>query len=57
MLALVMDGAISGDGYFVGTPQVDSAARMLTVPDLDFFDVATANAPRSGWRGSRRGIW
>ena len=43
VLALGMDGAVSGDAYFVGTPQIDAASRTLTVPDLDF-DVATANA-------------
>jgi len=43
VLALGVDGSVTGDAYFIGTPQVDTATRMLSVPDLDF-DVATADA-------------
>jgi hypothetical protein len=43
VLAVGMDGAVSGEAYFVGTPQIDTVSRTLIVPDLDF-DVATANA-------------
>jgi len=43
VLAVRVDGSVTGEAYFVGTPQVDTASRMLSVPDLDF-DVATADA-------------
>jgi hypothetical protein len=43
VLGIGLSGAITGDAYFVGTPQLDTVQRMLTVPDLDF-DVATADA-------------
>lgn len=43
VLAVGIEGAVVGDAYFVGTPQVDTTTKMLTVPDLDF-DVETANA-------------
>jgi hypothetical protein len=43
VLALGIKGAVVGNAYFVGTPQIDTVSRMLTVPDLDF-DVETANA-------------
>lgn len=43
VLAVGIRGAVIGDAYFIGTPQIDTASRMLTVPDLDF-DVETANA-------------
>ena len=42
-LAVGVDGAVKGDAYFVGTPQLDTIERTLAVPDLDF-DVATASA-------------
>ena len=54
VLALGMEGAISGDAYFVGTPQIDTASRMLTVPDLDF-DVATASALVRGLAWLKKG--
>lgn len=43
VLAVRVGGNVVGEAYFVGTPQVDAASRMLSVPDLDF-DVATADA-------------
>ncbi len=53
-LALRIDGAVRGDAYFVGTPSVDTARRLLTVPDLDF-DVATANALVLGMAWLKKG--
>jgi hypothetical protein len=41
-LALTLTGGVAGDAYFVGTPKLDTATRVLTVPDLDF-DVSTAD--------------
>ncbi len=41
-LGVGIEGAITGEAFFVGTPKLDTVSRMLTVPDLDF-DVATAN--------------
>ncbi len=49
-----MEGAVSGDAYFVGTPSVDTVLRVLTVPDLDF-DVATANSLVSGLAWLKKG--
>ena len=43
VLAVGVDGSVTGDAYFIGTPQVDTASGTLSVPDLDF-DVATADA-------------
>ncbi|MEQ1693200.1 MAG: DUF4403 family protein [Gemmatimonas sp.] len=54
VLALGISGAVSGDAYFVGTPQIDTASRMLAVPDLDF-DVATANALVRGLAWMKKG--
>lgn len=42
-LAIGLGGAVSGVAYLTGTPQLDSATRTLSVPDLDF-DVSTAGA-------------
>ena len=42
VLAVKLEGAVVGDAYLVGTPRLDTLARMLTVPDLDF-DVSTAD--------------
>jgi hypothetical protein len=42
VLMVGLKGAVLGDAYLVGTPVLDTASRMLTVPDLDF-DVATAD--------------
>jgi hypothetical protein len=53
-LALGISGAVEGDAYFVGTPTLDTAARTLTVPDLDF-DLATANALVKGLAWIKRG--
>ncbi len=43
VLALTVDGAVSGKAYFVGTPVVNTTSGVLSVPDLDF-DVQTADA-------------
>lgn len=53
-LELGVDGALEGKAYFVGTPKLDTATRMLTVPDLDF-DVATANALIAGLAWVKKG--
>ena len=53
-LALGVDGSVTGQAYFVGTPQIDTLTRMLSVPDLDF-DVATANALVSGLAWLKKG--
>lgn len=53
-LDIGLQGAITGDAYFVGTPRIDSVSRRLTVPDLDF-DVATANALVAGLAWVKRG--
>jgi hypothetical protein len=42
VLMVGLKGGVKGDAYLVGTPKLDTVARMLTVPDLDF-DVATAD--------------
>ncbi|MEP6765732.1 MAG: DUF4403 family protein, partial [Gemmatimonadaceae bacterium] len=36
-------GAVTGEGYLVGTPKFDASSNMLYVPDLNF-DVGTSNA-------------
>lgn len=53
-LALGLDGAVTGEAYFVGTPSVDTVRRMLTVPDLDF-DVATSNSLVRGLAWLKKG--
>jgi hypothetical protein len=47
VLAVDFVGALNGKAYLVGTPQIDRAEHVLTVPDLDF-DVATDNALAQG---------
>ena len=47
VLAVDFVGALNGKAYLVGTPQIDRASHMLTVPDLNF-DVATDNALAQG---------
>ncbi len=42
-LGVKFDGAVRGEGWLVGTPQLDIEREELTVPDLNF-DVATSNA-------------
>lgn len=42
VLMVALKGGIKGDAYLVGTPVLDTVAREITVPDLDF-DVATAD--------------
>ncbi len=42
-LGVRFDGALRGEGWLVGTPQLDVEREELTVPDLDF-DVATGEA-------------
>ena len=42
-LGLRFDGALRGEGWLLGTPPVDVAREVLSVPDLDF-DVATGDA-------------
>ena len=54
VLALGIDGAVAGDAYLVGTPQIDTASRTLAVPDLEF-DVATANALVRGLAWLKKG--
>lgn len=41
-LGLRFTGAVEGEGWLVGTPQLDTNRESLTVPDLDF-DVATGD--------------
>ena len=41
-LGVKFDGAVRGEGWLVGTPQLDIANEQLTVPDLNF-DVATSD--------------
>ncbi len=41
-LGIRFDGALRGEGWLVGTPQLDVAREELTVPDLDF-DIATGD--------------
>lgn len=53
-LAIGLEGSIKGDAYFVGTPKLDTATRILTVPDLDF-DVSTADALVRGLAWLKKG--
>lgn len=53
-LAVSVTGSMSGDAYFVGTPQLDTASRTLRVPDLDF-DVATSDALVRGLAWLKKG--
>ncbi len=41
-LGVRFDGALRGEGWLIGTPQLDVASGVLSVPDLDF-DVATGD--------------
>jgi hypothetical protein len=41
-LGVRFDGALRGEGWLIGTPQLDVATGVLSVPDLDF-DVATGD--------------
>ncbi|WP_158514823.1 DUF4403 family protein [Gemmatimonas phototrophica] len=43
VLTATLGGSLRGNLYLVGTPQLDTVARALVVPDLDF-DVATSDA-------------
>lgn len=54
VLALQVDGAVSGKAYFVGTPTVDTTSGVLSVPDLDF-DVQTADALVQGLAWLKKG--
>jgi hypothetical protein len=54
LLTTTVGGAVRGNLYLVGTPQVDRVARALIVPDLDF-DVATSDALVSSVAWLRRG--
>jgi len=54
VLALTVDGAVTGTAYFVGTPKVDTTSRVLSVPDLDF-DVQTADALVKGLAWLKKG--
>lgn len=47
VLAVRVVGGVRGEVFLVGTPQLDTATRTLTVPDLDF-DVATSDALVAG---------
>lgn len=54
VMAVSLTGGVVGDAYFIGTPKLDTAARMLTVPDLDF-DVATSDNLVSGLAWLKKG--
>jgi hypothetical protein len=54
VLMIGLKGAVLGDAYLVGTPVLDTVARTLTVPDLDF-DVATADDLVRGIAWLKRG--
>lgn len=41
-LGVRFDGALRGEGWLIGTPRLDVASGVLSVPDLDF-DVATGD--------------
>ncbi|MES2521421.1 MAG: DUF4403 family protein [Gemmatimonadota bacterium] len=53
-LAVGIKGGVNGDIFLVGTPKLDTASRMLTVPDLDF-DVATADGLVQGLAWLKKG--
>ncbi len=53
-LAVGVEGDVAGEAYLVGTPVLDTIARRITVPDLDF-DVATQDALVSGLAWLRKG--